>query len=114
MCRLGDSPTLAPTLRPPNPGRSAFTLTKRTLFAWSFARVGPFMKLSFGCQGASEYQRKFAWVPSKKSASFQPSDEQSAAPAGIVSTHTGTVSLPWCKSFPNGEMNNNNNNLEGV
>ena len=40
-------------------------------------------------QGASEYQRKFAWSPSKKSASFQPSTDQAATPAGVTSSHQG-------------------------
>ena len=40
-------------------------------------------------QGASEYQRKFAWFPSKKSASFQPSTDQAATPAGVASSHQG-------------------------
>ena len=40
-------------------------------------------------QGSTEYQRKFAWNDSYKSASFEPDYVQSADPAGVSSAQLG-------------------------
>ena len=48
-------------------------------------------------QGASEYQRKYAWVRSHKSASFEPTVEQGVSPAGVPSSKLGNpIFFPEC------------------